>query len=397
MENKDSLAWLQILKGYFPDVVGKKRTLTGFWAVLFTLSGAFMGAWYMYTSGFGIVSTETNRAYYLLFTSILVFLLYPATKWSPNDRPSVWDIICVVLVTVSYGYWVDQYVDYAINRVSMPDEWDQIMGVIGILMTMETARRALGPALPILAVIFLAQLYFGPYLPGKLSHDGVTIERILEFTYSTQEALWGVITYTFATFVFPFMIFGAFLEKSGAGAFFMELATSLTGQWRGGPAKIATVTSALFGSISGSSVANTVATGAFTIPMMKRIGFRPRVAGAIEAIASTGGQFMPPIMGAGVFILATVIQIEYLTVAMLNVIPALLYFLFVLFMVDLEALRSGIKGLPREEVPSPLLVLKKGWYFFLPLVIVLGLLFYGYTPEVGAFWGTVSSFRPFLA
>jgi TRAP-type uncharacterized transport system fused permease subunit len=162
-------------------------------------------------------------------------------------------IICVVLVTVSYSYWVDQYVDYAINRVSMPDEWDQIMGVIGIIMTMETARRALGPALPILAVIFLAQLYYGPYLPGKLSHDGVTVERILEFTFSTQEALWGVITYTFATFVFPFMIFGAFLEKSGAGAFFMELATALTGQWRGGPAKIATVTSALFGSISGSS------------------------------------------------------------------------------------------------------------------------------------------------
>jgi len=351
-----------------------------------------MGGWYMYTSGFGIVSTETNRAFYLLFTSILVFLLYPATKKSPDNRPSLFDVICLILVTVSYGYWIDQYVDYAINRVSLPSQWDLIMGVIAIVMTMETARRALGPALPALAIIFMAQLYYGPYLPGKLSHDGVTVERILEFTYSTQEALWGVITYTFATFVFPFMIFGAFLERSGAGTFFMELATALTGRWRGGPAKIATVTSALFGSISGSSVANTVATGAFTIPMMKRIGFRPKVAGAIEAIASTGGQFMPPIMGAGVFILATVIQVEYLKVAMLNVIPAMIYFIFVLLMVDLEALRSGLKGLPRPEVPKARDVLKRGWYFFLPLVIVLGLLFRGYTPEVGAFWGTVSAF-----
>jgi len=392
MESNNPLSWMQGLQSWFPEVTGKNRTLSGFWAVLFTCSGAFMGGWYMYTSGFGIVSTETNRAFYLLFTSILVFLLYPATKKSPANRPSLIDVIYIILVTVSYSYWVDQYFDYAINRVSLPSQWDLIMGVIAIAMTMETARRALGPALPALAIIFMAQLYYGPYLPGKLSHDGVTVERILEFTFSTQEALWGVITYTFATFVFPFMIFGAFLERSGAGGFFMELATALTGRWRGGPAKIATVTSALFGSISGSSVANTVATGAFTIPMMKRIGFRPKVAGAIEAIASTGGQFMPPIMGAGVFILATVIQVEYLKVAMLNIIPAMIYFIFVLLMVDLEALRSGLKGLPRAEVPKARQVLKRGWYFFLPLVIVLGLLFRGYTPEVGAFWGTVSAF-----
>ncbi len=378
------LSWLKEAKG-------KNRTLTGFWAILYSCVAIFMAGWYMYTSGFGVVSTETNRGFYLLFTSILVYLLFPASRWAPKDRPSLYDMVCVLLVSVSIGYWIDQYMDYAMFRVTDPSTLDITMGIIAIIMIMETARRALGPVLVILCIIFLVQIYFGPYLPGKLSHAGMSPTRIIEFTFCTQEAMFGVITATFATFVFPFMIFGAFLERSGAGAFFMELAKSLTGQWRGGPAKIATVTSAMFGSISGSSVANVVATGTFTIPMMKRIGFRPKVAGAIEAIASTGGQFMPPIMGAGVFILATIIEIEYLKVALLNIIPALIYFAFVLFMVDLEALRSGLKGLPAEEIPSPIQVLKKGWHFFLPVIIVLGLLFYGYTPELGAFWGTVSA------
>jgi len=378
------LAWIT-------EVKGRNRTLKGFWAVLYSCAAIFMAVWYMYTSGFGVVSTETNRGFYLLFTSVLVYLLFPASRWAPSNRPSIYDIVCVLLVSVSIGYWIDQYMSYAIYRVTNPSFWDLAMGVIAVAMILETARRALGIVMVILAVVFLAQIYFGPYLPGKLSHAGMPLDRIIEFTYCTQEAMFGVVTATFATFVFPFMIFGAFLERSGAGGFFMELAKSLTGKWRGGPAKIATVTSALFGSISGSSVANVVATGTFTIPMMKRIGFRPQVAGAIEAIASTGGQFMPPIMGAGVFILATLIEVDYLKIALMNVIPALLYFIFVIYMVDLESLRSGLKGLPPQEIPKVSAVLKSGWHFFLPIGIVLWLLFDGYSPEVGAFWGTVSA------
>jgi len=377
---------------WLTEVKGKNRTLTGFWAVLYSCAAIFMAAWYMYTSGFGIVSTETNRGFYLLFTSILVYLLFPASRWAPKTRPSVYDVACVLLISVSIGYWINQYMDYAMFRVTEPSTWDLVMGIIAITMILETARRALGPIMMILAIIFIGQIYFGPHLPGKLSHAGMPPGRIIEFTFSTQEAMFGVITATFATFVFPFMVFGAFLERSGAGTFFMELAKALTGKWRGGPAKIAIMTSALFGSISGSSVANVVATGTFTIPMMKRIGFRPKVAGAIEAIASTGGQFMPPIMGAGVFILATLIEVSYLKIALMNVIPALIYFIFVIMMVDLEALRSGLKGLPSKEIPDALGVLKNGWHFFLPIVIVLGLLFYGFSPEVGAFWGTVSAF-----
>jgi TRAP transporter 4TM/12TM fusion protein len=372
-------------------VEGQRRTLSGFYALAFNLVAAGFSAFYLYTSGFGLFSTQSNRGVYLMLTSVLVFLLYPARKGSPDQRPSVIDFLLIAAAVISVGYWIDQYVSYAIFRVSSPNQADLIMGAVAIVVMLETSRRVLGPVISIIAIVFILQLYFGSYLPGKLSHSCMSVERILEFTFSTQEALFGVVTATFATFVFPFMIFGAFLERSGAGAFFMELGTAVAGRWRGGPAKIAVMTSALFGSISGSSVANVVTTGSFTIPLMKRTGFRPHDAGAIEAIASTGGQFMPPIMGAGVFILATLTETSYLTIALMNVIPAGLFFLFLLSMVDLEAVRLGLRGLPPEETPRVAAVLARGWHYFLPLVIVIGLLFRGYSPEFCAFWGTVSA------
>jgi TRAP transporter 4TM/12TM fusion protein len=378
-------------ESWFPEIKSKKRTLSGWFAVVYSLSAAAFSLFYLYTSGFGLVSSESNRALYLLFTSVLVFMIFPARRGAPTGRPSVIDIVFLVATVASIGYWMDQYVPYAMFRVSDPNTWDLAMGAIGIVVILETSRRALGWAIPIIGILFLAQLYFGPYLPGKLSHSGMSIERILEKSFSTQDAMFGVVTATFATFVFPFMIFGAFLERSGAGTFFMELATALTGRWRGGPAKIATMSSALFGSISGSSVANVVASGAFTIPMMKRIGFKPHHAGAIEAIASTGGQIMPPIMGAGVFILATLTQRDYLGIALMNVIPAVLFFIFILLMVDLEAMRTGLKGLPDKEIPRLRDVMRRGWFFFIPLIVVITLLFMGYSANYGAFYGTVST------
>lgn len=378
-------------ESWFAPVQGRHRTISGPFAIAYELIAALFSLWYLYTSGFGLVSTETNRGLYLLFTAVLVFIRFPAHARAPGHRPSVIDCALVILAVASIGYWMDQYVPYAMFRVSDPNRWDFIMGIAAIVVVLETSRRVLGPAIPIIALIFLLQLYYGPYLPGKLSHSGLPVDRIVEFTFSTQEAMFGVVTATFATFVFPFMIFGAFLERSGAGTFFMDLATALTGKWRGGPAKIATVSSALFGSISGSSVANVVASGAFTIPMMKKIGFKPHHAGAIEAIASTGGQIMPPIMGAGVFILATLTQTGYLDIAVMNAIPAVLFFFFVLLMVDLEAVRTGIKGMPADEVPKVGEVLRRGWHFFIPLAVVVTLLFKGYSPDLGAFWGIISA------
>ncbi len=378
-------------ESWFAPIQGRHRTVSGPFAIAYDLIAALFSLWYLYTSGFGLVSTETNRGLYLLFTAVLVFIRFPAHARAPGHRPSVIDGVLIIMAVASIGYWMDQYVPYAMFRVSDPSRWDFIMGIAAIVVVLETSRRVLGPAIPIIALIFLLQLYYGPHLPGKLSHSGLPVDRIVEFTFSTQEAMFGVVTATFATFVFPFMIFGAFLERSGAGTFFMDLATALTGKWRGGPAKIATVSSALFGSISGSSVANVVASGAFTIPMMKKIGFRPHHAGAIEAIASTGGQIMPPIMGAGVFILATLTQTGYLEIAVMNVIPAVLFFFFVLLMVDLEAVRTGIKGMPADEVPRIREVVRRGWHFFIPLVVVVTLLFKGFSPDLGAFWGIIST------
>ncbi|WP_051631075.1 TRAP transporter permease [Afifella pfennigii] len=372
-------------------VEGTRRSLKGPAALFFNLVAIGFSGFYLYTSGFGLVSTQTNRGFYLMLTSVLVFLIYPARKGSPKDRPSLFDLLFIAATVASVWYWIDQYVSYAMFRVSSPNTADLVMGAIAIVAMLETSRRALGPIISIIAIVFLAQLYFGAYLPGRLANPGMSVERILEFTYSTQEALFGVVTATFATFVFPFMIFGAFLERSGAGTFFMDLGTALAGRWRGGPAKIAVMTSSLFGSISGSSVANVVTTGAFTIPLMKRTGFRPHHAGAIEAIASTGGQFMPPVMGASVFILATLTETSYLTIALMNVIPAAVFFIFLLSMVDLEAVRLDLKGLPREEIPRLRNVLARGWQFFVPLATVIGLLFAGYSAEFCAFWGTVAA------
>ncbi len=383
---------MQSSESWIKPIKGRDRTLSGPVALFYAATAIFFSCWYLYTSGFGLVSTESNRGFYLMLTSVLVFLLFPALPTSPKTRPSLFDALWVIAAVVSVGYWMDQYVDYAVNRVSDPNQVDFVMGIVGIAVMLETSRRVLGITVVLIAIVFLAQLYFGRYLPGKLAHSGLEVSRIVEFTYSTQEALFGVVAATFATFVFPFMIFGAFLEASGAGQFFMELGTAIAGRWRGGPAKIAVITSALFGSISGSSVANVVSTGTFTIPLMKRIGFSPHHAGAIEAITSTGGQFMPPIMGAGVFILATLTETEYLKIALMNVIPAFLFFFFLLYMVDLQALKSGLKGLDDEDIPSVRTVLARGWHYVIPLVVVLGLLFNGYSPDFGAFWGTVSAF-----
>ncbi len=368
------------------------RRLQGKDGLLFNLVAAAFSLIYLYGSGVGLLPPQYNRGCYVLFTMLLTFLGYPARSGrSPDSRPSAVDYFLFLVALATFGYWIAEYPNYAEFRVSTPNVWDLGFGVVGILLVLEMTRRVLGWTLPILAVLFLAQLYFGPYLPGTLSHSGMEIKRIVEFSFSTMGAIFGVVTETFATFVFSFIILGAFFEKSGAGTFFIELATALTGRWRGGPAKIAVIASGLFGSISGSSVANVVGTGAFTIPMMKRIGFRPHIAGAIEAIASTGGQFMPPVMGAGVFILATITEESYLKIAVMNIIPALLYFLFVGFMVDFEALKSGLRSMPAEELPSVWGTLKRGWHFFIPLIIVMVGLFTGRTPEMGAYWAVVAT------
>jgi TRAP transporter 4TM/12TM fusion protein len=241
----------------------------------------------------------------------------------------------------------------------------------------------------VVAITYVA--WWGRYADGMFHFPGLTWETVLYRSYYGLDGMFGPIAQISSTYVYMFVLFGAFLVRSGAGEFIIDLARVAAGRFVGGPGQVAVLASGLMGSISGSSVANVVTTGAFTIPLMKRTGFKPHNAGAIEAIASTGGQFMPPIMGAGVFILATLTQTSYLSIALMNVIPAVIFFVFLLAMVDLQAIRAGLQGLPPEETPNTLAVLRRGWHFFVPLIVVIGLLFAGYSPDFGAFWGTVSA------
>ena len=251
-------------------------------------------------------------------------------------------------------------------------------------------RRSIGPELPIVAIIFLLYAYFGPKLPGLLGHRGYDLRRIIYHTYLTTEGIFGTPLSVSSTYVFLFILFGAFLDKTGVGKFFIDMAFSLTGHMRGGPAKTAVVASCLMGSISGSSVANTVTTGAFTIPLMKRVGYKPHFAGAVEAAASTGGQIMPPVMGAAAFIMAEFTGISYLEIIISAAIPAILYYLAVGTMVHLEACKLGLRGVSRAELPHTRDVLVK-IYLLLPVVFIIYFLVKGFTPFKAAYWGIIGT------
>ncbi|MBT2661649.1 TRAP transporter permease [Bacillus sp. ISL-45] len=367
------------------------RNLQGPWSMAFRYTAIAFSLFYLYAAGIGLVSTELHRGLYLLFNLALGFMIYPLVrKKGGGTKVPFYDLVLIGLTILSFGYWILEYKNY-VTRAMMPNDFDFWFGIIAIILLFEITRRVLGNVLLIIGLVFFLQLYFGPYLPGNLAHSGFSIERIVEFNYSSMEGIFGVITQTFATYVLPFIILGAFFEKSGAGDFFIKLAVSLTKGWSGGPAKVAVIASGVFGSISGSSVANVVSTGAFTIPMMKRVGFKPHVAGAIEAAASTGGQFLPPVMGAGAFLLATLTETSYTQIALMNVIPALLYFYWVGSAVHFEAKRYNIMGLPENEIPDFWITLKSGWFFFAPLALIVIVLVLGFSPALAAFWAIIST------
>jgi TRAP transporter 4TM/12TM fusion protein len=353
-------------------------------------ASAIFALLYLYTAGFGIFSSQSHRGLYLLFTYVLCLILYPASKKAAQSRYGIaGDIVLIGLATVSLFYWITQYSEYAEFRVGLPDRGDTLWGAILILISLEVTRRVMGKTLAILGFIFVAQLYFGPYLPGIFAHKGMTITRIIEFNYSTMEGIFGTIVSVFATYVMPFLIFGAFLQRSGGGEFFIDLARSLTGHVPGGPALIAVWGSAIFGSMSGSPVANVVATGTFTIPMMIRVGFRPEFAGAVEAAASTGGQFLPPVMGAGAFILATLTETPYSQIVIMATVPALLYYISLTSMVYFRAKKMRIRGIEKKDLPRLSEVLRRGWYYAFTILVALYGIVEGYSPPVVAFGATV--------
>jgi TRAP transporter 4TM/12TM fusion protein len=326
----------------------------------------------------------------LAFSLVLAFLLHPHRRGRTPARIPWPDLALAALSLAAVGYMFVHY-DYVVNRFPTAHPLapaDKVVGVLGILLVLEATRRSIGAALPIVALCFLAYGLAGPWLPGVLHHRGLTLEITIDQTWFTTEGVFGVPLAVAGTYVILFIVFGAFLEKSGAGQFFMNFANAIAGGARGGPGKVSVVSSSLFGTISGSAVANVMVDGWLTIPMMKKTGFKPEAAAAIEAVASTGGQIMPPIMGAAAFVMAEFLGMSYTKIMIAAAIPALLYYGALFAAIHFNAVRTGLRGVPRHELPVLSRTIWRQGHLFLPVVGLLALLLYGYTATYAAIVAT---------
>jgi TRAP transporter 4TM/12TM fusion protein len=362
------------------------RKLSGFSYRLVFWIAVGWSCFQLYTALFGMLAAQLQRSIHLSFAFVILFLLYPFRTSSTVNKLKWNDFLFTgfaglvgLYLTLNYTRLMEAGGDYA--------QIDYIFGGFGTLLTLEAARRVVGIPIVVIAGTFLLYAYFGPYFPGFLAHRGYSIERIVSHMYFTTEGILGIPLGVSATFIFLFILFGAFLEKTGIGKLFIDIANAIAGWASGGPAKVAVITSALEGTVSGSSVANTVGSGSFTIPMMKKLGYRPEFAGAVEAAASTGGQIMPPIMGAAAFLMAEFIGMPYIEIAKAAAIPACLYFLGILIEVHFEAKRCNLRGLNRDELPRFLTVLKERGQLFIPLIAIIYVLTEGFTPTYAALTG----------
>lgn len=430
------------------------RSPTGMFKWLVAALGAAMVLFYFYAAGVAAVATQYHRGVYVFVTFVLVFLLYPvgktymhiplsiilggiiacfvvgygfyenfdafheqlvaanlgvigplaaaavasgialyfadrwlAKKWPEN--PTLSDMLFALTSALAVYYWIHEF-EVLNYRAGAETNLDAMVSIVGVILSLEVCRRVLGWSMTFIGISLFLYGYLGPIFPEVIAHRGFGIERLSTALYLTTNGVFGVMANVLATYVILFIFFGAFLHKSGAGKFFIDLPLALAGRSTGGPAKVAVIASALFGSVSGSAIANTVSTGAFTIPLMKRAGFKPHVAGAIEPAASIGGMFLPPVMGAGGFLMAELTETSYAYIMMIAVFPALLYFFSVFCMIHFEAKKQGLKGIQDDEFPHWKTVLKKEWYFSLPLVIITILMIMGKSPGFAAYWAALS-------
>ncbi|MCP1313334.1 MULTISPECIES: TRAP transporter permease [unclassified Halomonas] len=323
-----------------------------------------------YLVGFGVFSATEARSIHLAFALFLAFMAYPAFKRSPRDRIPLQDWLFAAVAAFCGAYLFVFYDDLA-GRSGRPITQDIVVAIVGIVMLLEATRRALGPPLMVIAAIFIAYSLFGPYMPGILAHRGVSLGGLINHQWLGTQGVFGIALGVSTSFVFLFVLFGALLDKAGAGNYFIKVAFSMLGHLKGGPAKAAVVASGLTGLISGSSIANTVTTGTFTIPMMKRVGFSAEKAGAVEVSSSVNGQIMPPVMGAAAFLMVEYVGIPYVEVIKHAFLPALISYIALLYIVHLEALKAGMQGLPSSNPPRPLL--NKVIGFLTGLLLIMGL------------------------
>jgi len=344
---------------------------------------------HLWLNTFGVMPEIQRNALHFTFVLFLGFILYPLSRKKYQQTLGI-DLFLAILGCVA-GFYLILFEDALHARNEVPILRDLIFGGLAIVLLLELTRRCTGWLIPALSILFLSYAtFFGQWLPGLFNFRGVSIERLLYRMYFAPDGIFGSIATISSTFVFLFILFGAFLLQSGAGDFILKLAMAMIGKRVGGPAKMAVITSGFMGSISGSAVANTVGTGSLTIPLMKRTGFPAHFAGGVEAAASTGGQLMPPIMGAGAFIMSQWTQISYLKIIALATLPALMYFTSVIFFVHLRARKLGLKAVDDDDIPKLGEVLKEGWHFLLPIGLLITLLIYGFTPTYAASIATLS-------
>ncbi len=352
-----------------------------------TVIGVGLSLFQLYTAGIIAMTAMRHRSIFLTCILVMAFLTKPLYKKARKDRFNFAQVVDLVLVAISIVVGLYIFIDLQgiFERQGDWSPWDIRVGITLVLLVLEATRRVIGLNLMVIASLSLLFGYFGPYMPELIIHKGYSIERIATTLSLTTEGIFGLPLGVASTFVFIFILFGAFLDKTGAGNFFINLSYSITGRFSGGPAKTAVVASGFMGSVAGSAVANVVATGSFTIPMMKKIGYRKHVAAAVEAAASTGGQLMPPIMGAGAYLMAEFTQTPYLDIIKIAFIPAVLYFFSVILFVHFEAQKQGIWGLSKAELPNFGETVKEGIHFILPVAILVTVLIMNYSPMMAGF------------
>ncbi|SFR00464.1 TRAP transporter permease [Desulfoscipio geothermicus] len=348
----------------------------------------------LYTAGFGLLSATAQRGLHWLFLSVSLFILYQSTS---KEKPlwgkrfsTIWNtlVLCGAFSSGIYllAVWQDR-----VLKVGATPIWDTFMAVVMIVVVLEATRKTTGKFLMITALLFIAYSLLGPYFPAPLGHRGQSLERLVNFLYFTTEGIFGIPMGISATFIIVFVLFGSFLEKFGGGKWFIDISYALTGRFRAGPAKTAVISSGLMGMLSGAPVANVATTGTFTIPLMKKVGFKSHLAGAIEAVASTGGMITPPIMGAGAFIMAEYLNIPYTEVAAAAIIPAFLFYFSLMLGIDSKAVKEGIVGIEAKQLPKISDTIKKRGHLAIPLISLIGMILIGWSPMKAAFWSTILS------
>ncbi|MDO6758434.1 TRAP transporter permease [Phaeobacter inhibens] len=418
------------------------RKIAGPVAILVTVTSVILSLFHLYTAGFGLLNEVMHRTVHLAFVMGLVFLVFPRKRAAPT--PAMWrtsivfaafylflimdlfDQLPATMATYVFSagmvalaaltlpingkntkpgqialrdwvfaalgagfsaYLAVFFKDIFIVNVGEPRPQEYMMGLIAIIMTLEATRRTMGATLAYIGAFCILYAMFGPYMPGILAHRGYGIDRIINHLFVGTEGIYGVAVGVVATYVFHFVLFGILAQMSGLGQLFIDLATIIAGRQSGGSAKVSVVSSGFFGMISGSPIANTVTTGAFTIPLMKRMGFSGRFAGAVEASASCGGQVTPPIMGASAFVMTEMLGVPYNEIILIAIIPAAFHYLAILLMVHLESKRLGLAGMSADKIPQMAQVMKRSWHLLVPLGVMVALLLMQYTPFLAAFWG----------